>query len=176
MLTSRLLGAIGIVAVAAGISGALSAQTPTRPSNGPRLVALPDDPCDLLTREQVALATGLEITNVQRQPNILQTTQPGPRCAYQTRSEFSDVTIVIPVAEDRTAEHYRQWRDEYFATYPGAGRVISGVGEESWLGGGSRLYVLTPQHENFMLQTQRESPGSADILIALARAVLARLQ
>ena len=73
MVQARLLVAVGIVVVVGGIVGGLAAQAPASPaSNGTRLAALPDNPCGLLTREQVAVATGLDIAAVLRVPDIRQ--------------------------------------------------------------------------------------------------------
>jgi hypothetical protein len=182
MLKARLLGAVGIVAVV-GISGVLSAQAPTSPaSSRTPLAFLPDNPCDLLTREQVAAATGLEVTAVQPQA---QGYVPGGRtCSYVTASELGALSITVPSPMDRTEASYSQARNRAFKpplsttapfSFP---RRIAGVGEDAWLDDESRsLHVLTRNGETFILETQKYSQHSlADALVALARAVLDRLE
>jgi len=149
MMRSHLLGAVGL---AAGLAGALVAQTPS----GIQFAALPDNPCDLLTREQVAAATGLVVTSRRRKPDLMQIVaaqkthrnpDPGTICSYETQSEFGQLKVVVPTPAERTAARYREARDHYLATYPGSARMVSGVGEEAWLAGGGDLWVLTRQGE-----------------------------
>jgi hypothetical protein len=83
--------------------------------------------------------------------------------------------VVVPPAAERTAASYRQARERAFRP-PSLARTISGLGEDAW-GDGSGLSVLTQQGEYFMVGVQKPSGRLApDQLVALARAVLARLR
>jgi hypothetical protein len=168
-----------------GSSDRLVARSQTASANGIPLASLPDNPCDLLTSEQVAVATGLEVTEARHLPSIRKIVQaqniggepePGTICSYETRSEFGAVTVVVPPHADRSAASYWQDRERAFSTFPMSARMISGVGEDAWLGGGTGLHVLTRQGEYFMVGTQMYSRRSADLLVALARGVLDRLR
>ncbi len=185
MLKSRLLGAVGIMAVVGVMSGVLPAQTPaTQASNEVRLAVLPDNPCELLTRAQVAVATGLDITAMARVPDIHQVVdarragrepEPGTICSYNTRGEFGGLTIVVPIPADRTAASYQQARERAFTPHTMA-QVISGIGADAWSSGQS-VHVLTRQGEYFMVVCQKCGGRSApDQLVALARAVMGRLR
>src|SRR5688572_8743393 len=59
--------------------------------------SLPENPCGLLTTQEVSLATGLVVIEVERVPDILELIRaqeesrnpgPGTICSYRTRSEF----------------------------------------------------------------------------------------
>ena len=79
-----------------------------------RLVALPDNPCDLLTQQRMASITRLAVTAVHRVPSIAKAVeaereyrQPdaGTICNYETDSAFAAITGVratsIPTAQRR---------------------------------------------------------------------------
>jgi hypothetical protein len=188
MVKARLLSAVGIAAVVGvslvGSSDLLLARSQTGRGNGTRLASLPDNPCDLLTREQVAVATGLHVINRRRDPDIRSVVdaqdagrEPGPGiiCSYETRSAFGTLMVVVPPPAERTATSYRQARERAF-TPPSLAQVISALGEDAW-SSGSGVHVLTRHGEYFMVGVQKPSGRLApDQLVALARAVLARLR
>jgi hypothetical protein len=83
--------------------------------------------------------------------------------------------VVVPPDAERTAARYREARERAF-TPPSLAQVISGLGEDAW-GNGSGLSVLTRQGEYFTVGAQKCCGRSTpDQLVALARAVLDRLQ
>ena len=150
-----------------------------------RLTSWPENPCAVLTAEQVAAATGVTVTKARRAPSILKIVQagnaagdPGPGryiCVYETSVENADLTVVIPSEEQRTAGAYWAARQEYFRTFPGSARPIPNLGEDAWLAGGADLHVLARRDLHFSVTSRLYRAGSDTMLVSLARAVLARL-
>jgi hypothetical protein len=194
MMNARVLLAVGIIGMVGRF--VLAAQTPASPAfdqvsrsqtartNGTRLASLPDNPCDLLTREQVAVASGLEVVDARRAPDIRSVVEaqdagrdpaPGIICSYDTRSEFGTLMVVVPPPAERTAASYRQAREKAFMP-PSLAQVISGLGEDAW-SSGSGVHVLTGQGEYFVVGCQKCGGRSAPAqLVAIARAVMDRLR
>jgi hypothetical protein len=165
------------------LSGALLPPSSAPGQVSPRLITLPDNPCDLLTREQLAAITRLDITAVQRVPSISKIVEaqrenrepdPGTICSYETRSAFAAISVFVPPRAIRTTDTYWAARSKYLETYPGSGRPIPDVGIDAWLAGGADLHVLVRQNEYFTLSTQMYQKQSRELLINIARAVLAR--
>jgi hypothetical protein len=149
------------------------------------LPSLPEDPCAVLTLEQVAAATGTDVIESRRVPSILKVVQaqreqreplPGTICAYSTRSDFGDIMIYLPQLSERRSAKYWEARERYFSTFRGSARAIPGLALDAWLAGGASLHVLARQNEYFTVSTQMYQKGSRQLLIALARAVLERLE
>ena len=74
----------------------------------------PENPCELLTAEQLANATGLEIIGTERKPGISEIVRaqdenrsigPGRLCVYKTRTVFGD--IMIGLAEETDPAKFR---------------------------------------------------------------------
>jgi hypothetical protein len=155
-------------------------DTPTTQS---RLVSLPENPCELLTIELVSKITGLEVIEARRKPGIGKSLRaerearepsPGPICSYETKSDFGAISVIVPPRTERTEATYLDLRDGYFSTYPGSGRPVPGLGADAWISGGTTLSVLT-QDGYFVVTTQMWQERSAELVIKLARAALARL-
>lgn len=150
----------------------------------PRLTAWPENPCAVLTAEEVAAATGLVVTNVRRAPSIAKLVQayesgrdPGPGtyiCVYETRSDYVDITIVGPPEDQRSSKAYWVARESYFRTFPGSARPIPNIGEDAWLAGGADLHVLARRDLHFAVTARMARRGADTTLIALARAVVAK--
>jgi hypothetical protein len=149
-----------------------------------RLTSWPENPCAVLTAEEVTAATGVTVVKLRRAPSIAKIVNatgtggdPGPGkyiCVYETTTENADITIIIPPEAQRTAGAYWAARQEYFRTYPGSARPITDLGQDAWLAGGAVLYVLARRDMHFAVTSRMYQPGSDHVLIALARAVLAR--
>lgn len=69
------------------------------------LTALPDNPCDLLSVEELAAATGVEISGAsrvlgQRESFAAAKSEQEPRrgsiCRYETPSEFGSIAVIVP--------------------------------------------------------------------------------
>lgn len=137
----------------------------------------------MLTAAQVGAVTGLEVTAARRTPSIIKLVEAqregreaGPGrliCVYQTASRFGGITIAVPPPGERSAASYRAARDEYFSRF--AARRVSGLGQDAWFAGGSALTVLARDDLYFVVATQMAQLGSEAVVVALARAVLARL-
>jgi hypothetical protein len=91
MVKSRLSRAVGIVVVGGvaliGRNDLVVARSQTARANRTRLASLPDNPCDLLTREQVAVATGLDVINRRRDPDIRSFVEAGCMPSVSTSSQ-----------------------------------------------------------------------------------------
>jgi len=147
----------------------------------PRRVALPDNPCDLLTQQKMAAITHLNVTTVQRVPSISKVVEaqrenrqpdPGTICNYETDSAFGGITVYVPLRANRTTETYSTGRSKYFQTYRGAAQPIAGVGSDAWLSGGADLHVLVRPNEYFVVGTQMYQRQSRELLITIAKAIL----
>ena len=152
-------------------------------SKPPHLVSLPDNPCDLLDPAQVASTTGLEITSVNRVPSLLKVVEaqnqqrelgPDTICHYETRGDFGGILITVPPPADRSAAEYWKSRAKYFETSPVTVQTISGLETDARFSGGTTLHVLVGGREHFTLSTQIPQRRSREILVKLARVILAQ--
>src|SRR5262245_21971872 len=147
-------------------------------------VALPQNPCDVLDPGTVSAVAGVQISVVRHAVSISETVRAqregraersGTICVYETPSDFVSITVAVPEPEDRQTAKYWDARKSYFTAYRGSARPVPGVGVDAWLGGGADLHVLIADDEFIMLGTQMYQPRSGTVLVALARAALARL-
>jgi hypothetical protein len=143
---------------------------------------LPENPCAIVTAQEVGAATHLDITEARRVPSIKKIVvalkrgkEPGPGsiCSYRTPSDVGSISIYVYPTATNAAHAYEADRDRYFRTYPGSGRRVSGVGKDAWLGGGTSLYVLTQDNLRFTLTAQYDTRARG-LLIPLAVKVVAR--
>ena len=184
---SLALGSL-IVLSAAGCKsggGSTEAGAPPAPAAGPRRIAtLPENACELLTRGEVSVATGLRVRRAQKVPDIDEIVAAGKEgrpahtstiCSYETPGEFVAITIVVPPLENRTAGAYHAEREAYFRQYPGSAKPVAGVGEDAWLAGGTTLHVLAGPNAHFTVATRVAQPKSPDVVAKVARAVVQRL-
>ncbi len=97
-------------------------------------LSLPDDPCALVTTDQVAAATGSAVLSAGVVPDerLFSPTDPNP-CAYETDGRFGQVIVMT---HDR--EGYVDIRDRN----PQFTQPVQGVGDEAFVQGGSSLWVL----------------------------------
>ena len=173
----RVLGLVSLPVVAASLIAAV-ATTGQRPG-------VPENPCALLSAQDMAAVTGLPVTEARRLTSIMQDVRaqeegrapdPGVICSYKTSPQFESINIVFsPEAPDMVGA-YEEKRDRYFRMFPGSAELISDVGQEAWLAGGNSLMVLTVDRRSFSVSTQMYDRRSRTVLISVARAVLARLQ
>jgi hypothetical protein len=168
-----------IVAVSLSTVEAVSQLPPAT-----RVASLPENPCAVLTVEQVAVATGMHVIESRRLPSdrdIVEAErehrEPAPSaiCAYSTDSAFGEIIISVPSVSERRSARYWEARETYFHTFPGSARAIPNLGIDAWLGGGASLSVLAREDQYFSVSTQMYQEGSRQVLIALGRAVLERL-
>jgi hypothetical protein len=145
---------------------------------------LPDNPCEVLTKAEVASATGLDVREPRRVPNITKVVQaqrshiapePGRICVFDTMSRFGAINIaVLPKAERRGK--YWEARTRYFQTFPGSARVVSELGEDAWLAGGADLHVLLGGDEYVIISAQYYQPEARTLLVELARTIVNRFR
>src|SRR5215211_7582633 len=114
-----------------------------------RIASLPENPCELLTRGDVSVATGLRVRRARKVPDIEEIVAAGREgraantstiCSYDTGGELVAITITVPPLSDRNAASYQSARDAYFRQYPGRAKRVAGIGEDAWLAGGTALH------------------------------------
>lgn len=174
------------VPIAACSSGGGAATEPGAPPSPAvrRVASLPENPCELLTRGEVSVATGLRVKSARRVPDIeeiiLAEKERRPArtnsiCNYDTPGDLVAITIILPPVAGRNAEAYTSARDQYFRQYPGSARPVSGIGDDAWLAAGTTLHVLAGKEAYFIVATRMAEPQSPDVVAAVARAVIERL-
>ena len=148
----------------------------------PAVASLPENPCELLTAEQVSDATGLRVTRARRVPDIGEiiraekegrTARANTICSYETPTEFESITIIVPPVSDQSSAAYRKAREDYSRRFNA--EPIAGLGEGAWLSAESTLHVLAGRTAQFIVSTRAHREGSRDVVIAVANAVLDRL-
>lgn len=184
-LASRFLVVLLAVVGAARCSSGRGAAEPlgTAPEVvRPAVASLPENPCELLTAEQLSAAIGQRVTRAHRVPDIgelIRAEKEGRNarantiCSYDTPSEFGSITIIVPPVGDQSSAAYRKAREDYFRQFHG--ESIDGLGEDAWIAAGTTLHVLAGKTAQFIVATRTVRDGSRDIVIAVAKAVLARL-
>ena len=160
------------------------AGAPPSPVASRRIASLPENPCLLLSRGDVSVATGLRVRQARRVPDIEELVNSGREgraartstiCSYDTPGDIVAITIIVPPVSDRSAAAYRSAREAYFRESPGSARDVSGIGEDAWLAAGTTLHVLAGEHAYFVVATRMARPNSPDVVAAVARAVVERL-
>jgi len=140
---------------------------------------IPENPCELLSVEQLANATGLEIIGAERKAGILEHVRaqdenrsigPGRLCVYKTKTVFGDIMVGLP--EERDPAKFRQARDVYFARFPGSAKPIPNLGQDAWIGGGALLHLLVRDDLQLTIGTQMYQRESEELLIRIARSLL----
>ena len=162
------------------------AATPAAPAPAPvaqrRIMMLPDNPCELLTPAQMSAASGVEIQSARRVPDIgeivrAQRENRAPRagviCNYDSKAPVGDIVIAVPDQSVQSVTAFRKERDEYMKNYHG--EHVEGVGYEAWLAGGNTLHVLAARNAQFIVGTRYWQPNSRDVVLAVAKTVMARI-
>lgn len=152
-----------------------------------RLETLPENPCNLLSADELSAVTGLEVTSVQRTPGVGEIVRarrenrepdPGTLCIYETNSDFGAIHVHVRPPAERRASDYWAGRSKYFETFPDSAEPVESLGIDAWLAGKVSLTVLVHENENeyFTLRTQLYQPGSRELLIQIARHILSQLK
>ena len=166
----------------------VATPTPVSPTGLAKLTSLPENPCDLLTVEQISAATGLQVTAQQRVPTheeyneSLQAQREnrappaGSVCSYEMSGEFGSISLMLPSPEGRTSAAYWEARNTYFRGFAGSAQAIPGLGEDAWLGGGASLRVLVREGVWFTVSLQWPYvfgvAASRDLLVRTASAAI----
>ena len=180
------LGSVVLVANASCRSGGSNpeAGAPPPPATARRIASLPENPCELLTRGEVSVATGLRVRRARKVPDIEEIVAAGREgraahtstiCSYDTGGELVAITITVPPLANRNATSYQSEREAYFRLHPGAAKRVAGIGADAWLAEGTTLHVLAGPNAHFTVATRNSQPNSADVVAKVARAVVERL-
>lgn len=165
------------------IFGCSSVGSPPTKTPPPRLVSLPENPCDVLTVEQVSVVTGLRVVDHGRVPSLEKVVKareqgsdppPGRICSYETSGDFGAITLALPLESERSSIRYWEVRNAFLRNYPGSGQSVGGVGAHAWIGGGNTLHVLVEDNVHFTISTQMYHPAARDVLTRLATTALNR--
>jgi hypothetical protein len=144
--------------------------------------SLPDNPCEVLNPAQVSAITGFAVTSAKRVPSIEKIVaaqsenrepSPGTICSYETRSAFGAIMIAVPARTGRSAAKYWETRAKYFETFSRSAQAVADLGMDAWLSGGTSLHVLVRGDDYFTLSTQMYQPRSRDLLVKIAKVMLA---
>jgi hypothetical protein len=175
-------GFLVVLAACSGRRSSSPAAAPPAPAEKGRFIRLPDNPCDLLTAEQVAAASGVKILSARRVPDIGEIVRaqredrrarPGTICNYDSSANVGDIVIIVPEVSQQSVDGYRKARDEYARNF--RAEKISGVGDEAWMAGGNTLHVLAGRNAQFIVATRYWQPNSRDVVIAVAKSVISRI-
>ncbi len=145
-------------------------ESESGPVNDQRVVvqSLPDDPCALLTSEQVAAATGSVVLSSSVIPDdrFIFPVEPNP-CGYETDGPFAQVTVWVG--------HGRQAFIDARDRDPRNTDPVRGIGDEAFVNGKASIWVLVGDGA-FSIDTQH---GAGDegvaMLKTLAQDALANL-
>jgi hypothetical protein len=147
----------------------------------PARSALPENPCALITAEDIAIVGQLVVQPGRRVPSKLQIVAaeregrqpaPGTICVFESGVEFGGITVAFEPAAQRSAATYRATRDRYTRTFPGSWRAVPGIGADAWLSGGTTLTVLIGGDDYFSLSTQHYQRESGELLANIAAFIL----
>lgn len=173
---SRIFVVLAITLVIASACNQPSSQAPEK------LTGLPDDPCAVLSADDVTDVTGGKISTEDRGPTRVKveaetnsSPDPGPACFYATDSKYGKISIVIPKVENRSSSKYQEERKRSFDTFPDRAIDVPGLGEDAWLSDGNSLHVLIDEDEYFHVATELYEPTSKEVLVKIARRVIARV-
>ena len=167
------------IALAALCADCRWADRASDPQARPRLAAVPENPCDVLTAGEVSAITGVTVVEARRVRSILDETElphgPGSICRYRVADTSLAIRVSIPPGPIRGAAEYRKIRDAYVRSWPDQVQQLHGLGADAWMEGGNWIYVLVREDLYFTVMAEVRLPRSRDALIDLARAVLERL-
>jgi len=142
---------------------------PASPSQSVSLLPTLDDPCSLLSRTEVARATGSEVTKVERGMSRLTGETSG--CLYRTNGPYG--AIVVDLDRGGEAEFRNRLQEESQRTYPNV-ELVSRLGDQAYLDDRTSLAVLSGRAV-LWVGTQFVQPDAPAVLRALAELALARL-
>lgn len=143
---------------------------------------LPENACELLSPAQLSAATGRGVTRGRRVPDIgeilsadNESRVPRERaiCSYDTVNEFGSVIIIVPSVSQQNVAAFQRARDEY--SQRSRAEQIEGLGEDAWIESGGAVHVLAGKNAQFIVATRTPGKTSRETLIAVAKAVVARL-
>jgi len=143
---------------------------------------LPENACELLSPLQLSAAIGKGVTRGRRVPDVGEIVRADkesrlPReravCSYDTINEFGSVIIIVPSVSQQNEAAFQRARDEY--SQRSHAEEIEGLGEDAWSESGGAVHVLAGKNAQFIVATRTPGETSREMLIAVARAVVARL-
>lgn len=132
-------------------------------------VVLPEDPCALVRRADVAAAVDAEVTEVKREPSIDQIVEAQERggdaadvplreqrlCSYTTTSGFGAITVFVPAPSADGAALFESRRSDT--------ESAQGIGDDAYFSGAGLSILVNGQ----MFSLQVQNPVGRDIRPAL---------
>ena len=171
-----------LTACSSGRPPAPAPGVPPAPVETGRFIRLPDNPCELLSAEQVAAAGGVKILGARRVPDIGEiiraekenrSARPSTICNYDSSADVGDIIIIVPEVSQQSVAAYRKARDDYARNF--RAENIAGIGDEAWMAGGNTLHVLAGRNAQFIVATRYWQANSRDVVIAVAKSVMSRI-
>lgn len=146
--------------------------------SAPALTALPENPCDLLSVEELAAATGVEISGASRVLGHRETFEAarsgqeprrGSICRYETPSEFGSIAVIFPDRRGPLAS--RSEPPNCGTQWPTSGSEDRRVG----VSGGTASVCVGPDLVVWVSVQMGIGPRAPDAARGVARAILRRL-
>jgi hypothetical protein len=134
------------------------AQAPhTRVSSTP-IVVRPEDPCSLLTPDQVADAAGIEVSE-EREGESKGSKDSLPFCLYKTASPYNFIIVVVEAPITEEAFRKRMERDLLNS------KVVDDVGDLAFLHAGASISTLADSTAISMSVQSFGSVQSAEVVL-----------
>lgn len=154
----------------------LAACSPRQSTPPPK--ALPNDPCQILSKEQVSNATDLAIVGSRGVPGMgksVRSQQEGREpsadfCIYSTASGSPAAMISVPRVDDPNFGSYRKYRQEYARAFKV--QSVKGIGQDAWIRG-NFIAVLVGHDRYFTAELQENF--TKERLLSLARSAWTEL-
>lgn len=166
-----------LVAMLGAVAASLMERTAI--AQHPDSRGIPDNPCDVLTRAEIAAATKLVVAKGQRVPVIGKIVEAqdnsieggsGSICSFDTQSRIGAITIAIAPGTNGKAEYFEN-RRKYVGTVPGSARRTSELGPDTFLAGGSSLHMLV-SGKYVIVSVQHSRPEARDVVLNVGRKIL----
>ena len=161
--------------------GAMLALAVAVGCSSPKLAALPENPCDLLSARQVAIATGVEIAGAKRvlsQSESIKAGKPGHQppagsiCSYETRSELGSIAVIFP---DRRGPLGTPSEPPNCGPLSPTARSVSSLSGRAWVSGGAIGVCAGPDLIVWVSVQMAHEPRASQAAVEVARAILQRL-
>lgn len=144
----------------------------------PALNALPENPCALLSTQQVASAAGVEVSRALRQLSQRESIEagragrepaPGSVCRYETPGELVSIAVILP---DRRGPLGSRWRAPHCVARP---RPWETQDDRVWMLGARAAVCVGPDLFVWVSVQMGHEPGAVVAATGVARAILRRL-
>jgi hypothetical protein len=144
----------------------------------PALAVLPENPCELLSVQQVSAAAGVQVSGAQRVPGqqgsleagaASQPPASGSICRYDSPTPLVSIAVFFP---DRRGALDRRSEDPRCA---GADAANDSIDPRIWPAGGAHAVCVGPDLVVWVAVQMGHEPNAAPAGLGVARAIVQRL-